>query len=88
MRTLRAASWWLLFGQPPPLKTIENQPPPLKTITSNISKREPPPPSKAARNPNSADSEVGISDAEKTETLKVINSPSFRIGGFETRHSE
>jgi len=70
MRTLQAASWWLLFGQPPPLKTITSN-------LANISKRELPPLSKAERTPNSAGSEIGISDAEKTETLKVINSPSF-----------
>jgi len=75
MSTLQAASWWLIFGQPPPSKTLKSIKPPLKTITSGsayakTSDREPPPLSKAERNPNSAGSEIiGISDA-KTKTAK------------------
>ena len=71
MRTLQAASWWLIFGQPPPSKTLKSLKPPFKTIASNltdakISQQEPPPLSKAERNLNSAGSEISISDA-KTE---------------------
>ena len=65
MRTLQAASWWLLFGQPPPAKTLKSTKPPLKTITpdlanAEISQSEPPPLSNAERNPNSAGSENSI----------------------------
>jgi hypothetical protein len=60
MRTLQAASWWILFGQPPPLKTI--------TSNSKICNYEPSPLSNAERIPYRNGSEVGISDAEKTET--------------------
>jgi len=75
MRTFQAASWWLIFGQPPPSKTLKSIKPPFKTITSDLayaknSQREPPPLSKAERNPNSAGSEIiGMSDS-KTETSK------------------
>jgi len=45
MRTFQAASWWLIFGQPPPSKTLKSTKPPLKTITKT-SPRNPPPLSK------------------------------------------
>jgi len=75
MRTFQAVSWWLIFGQPPPSKTLKSLKQPFKTITSSLAKsktsqKEPPPLSKAERTPNSAGSEIiGISDA-KTETSK------------------
>ena len=77
MRTLQAASWWLIFGQPPPSKTLKSIKPPFKTITSNladakISQEEPPPLSKAERNLNSGGSEISISDA-KVETSNSDN---------------
>jgi len=75
MRTFQAASWWLIFGQPPPSKTLKSIEPPLKTITSDSAKsktsqREPPPLSKAERNPNSAGSEIIVISDAKTETSK------------------
>ena len=79
MRTLQAASWWLIFGQPPPAKTLKSTEPPFKIITSyltdaKISQKEPPPLSKAERerNMNSAGSEIGISNV-KIETLESDN---------------
>jgi len=75
MRTFQAASWWLIFGQPPPSNTLKSIKQPLKPITSDsayadTSQRDPPPLSKAERNPNSAGSEIiDISDA-KTKTAK------------------
>jgi len=88
MRTLQAASWWLIFGQPPPSKTLKSTKQPLKTITSDSAKsktsqKEPPPLSKAERTPNSAGGEIiGISDARQ-RLLKVINSPTYRVDGLD-----
>ena len=75
MRTFQAASWWLIFGQPPPSKALKSTKPPFKTNPSDLasaktSQKESLPLSKAERNPNSAGSEIiGISDA-KTKTAK------------------
>jgi len=66
MRTLQAASWWLLFGQPPPAKTLK----------SKISKSEPPPLSNAERNPNSAGSEISVAkrDTSKSDHFTITSS--------------
>jgi len=64
MRTLQAASWWLLFGQPPPAKTLK----------SKISKSEPL--SNAEKNRNSAGSEISVAktDTSKSDHFTIISS--------------
>ena len=66
MRTLQAASWWLLFGQPPPAKNLK----------SKISKSEPPSLSNAETNPNSAGSEIYVAkrDTSKSDHFTIISS--------------
>ena len=59
MRTLQAASWWLIFGQPSPLKTLAS------SNLANISEGEPPPLNKSERNPNSAGSDIEISESDQ-----------------------
>jgi len=60
MRTLQAASWWLIFGQPSPLKMIKSS-----SSLANISEREPPPLSKAEKNPNTAGSDIETSKSDQ-----------------------
>ena len=66
MRTLQEASWWLIFGQPSPLKMITSS-----SSLANISEREPPPLSKAERNPK-VDHDGYRHEDNATETTNQI----------------